>query len=171
VDGLAWCTANGADRKRLWSILGATVIASSHALFNDLNLPVEARRAALDQWYVRREAHLVDVASRIEVVERIEHQVESPKPFDSELAVFDICVICGDLGVGVELLCNFLRNLRKMNQVNIPRWVGAITDRMEAYQRLRLLDVFVSEEELSVKVREIDRVEVNDVDVAEAAED
>ena len=111
------------------------------------------------------------MASRIEVVERIEHQVESPKPFDSKLGVFDICVICSDLGVGVELLCNFLRNLRKMNQVNIPRRVGAITDRMEAYQRLRLLDVFVSEEELSVKVREINRVEVNDVDVAEAAED
>lgn len=41
----------------------------------------------------------------------------------------------------------------------------------EAYQSFRLLYVFVPEEELSVQIREVDRVEVNDVDVEEAAED
>lgn len=40
-----------------------------------------------------------------------------------------------------------------------------------AYQSFRLFDVFVSEEELSVEITQIDGVEVDNVDVAKAEED
>ena len=39
------------------------------------------------------------------------------------------------------------------------------------YESLGFLDVFVAEEELAVQIREVDRVEIHNVDLAEASED
>ena len=40
-----------------------------------------------------------------------------------------------------------------------------------AYQGFQFLDVFISEEELAVEVAQVDRVEVDDVDLSEANKD
>ena len=41
---------------------------------------------------------------------------------------------------------------------------------LETYDSFRLLDVFVSEEELAVEVAQVDGVEIDDVDLAEAGQ-
>lgn len=40
-----------------------------------------------------------------------------------------------------------------------------------SYQGFRFLDVFLSEKELSIEVREVDGIEIDDVDFREASED
>ena len=77
-------------------------LPESHLLDN-LNLPVESRCAALDQWDVSRQAHPVDMSPRIEIVERVEYQNEGFEPVDIKLRVFYVCVMCLDLDVGIEL--------------------------------------------------------------------
>ena len=42
---------------------------------------------------------------------------------------------------------------------------------MISHQSLRLLDMFLTKEELTVEVAEVNGVQINDVDLAEAGED
>ena len=75
-------------------------------------LSVETRRAALDQGYIRRQAHFVDMTSRLQVVKRIEYDCKSFEPANVELWVLDIGMVRFDLDVGVELSGGLLCNLR-----------------------------------------------------------
>lgn len=132
-----------------------------------MDLPVEARRPALYQRHVRRKAHLVDMPPRFQIIQGVEDEVELVEPRHSELCLLDVRMVGGDVGIGVEGLGDFLRDLGALSECahgNMPQVPGP-------YQSFRLLYVFVPEEELSVQVREIDGVEVDDVDVTEAAED
>lgn len=112
VNRLARCAANCAYGKRFRCLLGATIVARGHALLDNLNLPVEARRTALDQRYVCSKAHLVHVSPGFKVIQRVENEGKTAEPFDSELRVFDICMVGSDVGVRVKLLRDLLRNLR-----------------------------------------------------------
>ena len=75
-------------------------------------LSVETRRAALDQGYIRRQAHFVDMTSRLQVVKRIEYDRKAFEPANVELWVLDIGMVRFDLDVGVEFSGGLLRNLR-----------------------------------------------------------
>lgn len=132
-------------------------------LLDDLDLPVEARGAALDQRDIGGQTHAVDMAARIEVVERVEDDVEALEPCDIELRVLDVVVVCCDLGRRVEFAGGFLCDLRK-SALSLP--IARVS-----YLRLGLLDVLVAEQELPVQVAEVDSVEIHDVHVAEAHED
>jgi len=112
VNGLAWRAPNRADGKCLWSLLGAAVITGREALLDHLHLTIEASGTALDQRHTSREAHFVHMSSRLEIVEGVEDYLESSKPRHGELGVFYVRVMGDNLGVGIELLCRFLGDLR-----------------------------------------------------------
>ena len=95
-------TAYGADRESLWRFLGVAVVAFALAFDDDLYLSVEASGAALDQRDVGRQTHLVDMASRIDIVQRIEDELEAGKPINVELWIFDVGMMCLQLDVRIE---------------------------------------------------------------------
>ena len=93
VYGLTGCTPDCA----YWVTLGCNfcgaIVACSDSLLDDLYLAIEARRSTLDQRYVSRKAHFVNMAAGIEVIERIEDDGESFEPVNVELGVFDVGVV------------------------------------------------------------------------------
>jgi hypothetical protein len=113
-----------------------------------LDLAIEAGSATLDQGDVCGKAHTIDVTAGIEVVEGVENDDKLAEPVDIELGVLDVCVMCLDLDVWVEL------------------GSGLAGD-----QSFGLLDVGMAEEELAVEVGQIDCVEIDQVDLAEASAD
>jgi hypothetical protein len=132
VDGLRGRASDGADGERLGRVFGRAVVALGFALWlqlvsgygrefsecvshllDDLDLPVEARGAALDQRDIGGQTHLVHVPPRIEVIERIEDDVEGLEPRDIELRVLDVVVVGLDLDVGVEPARRLFRNLSR----------------------------------------------------------
>ena len=96
-------TSDCADGKRLRDFFRIAVVAFCPALLDNLDLAIEAHRTTLDQGHVGCEAHLVDVAAGIEVVEGIEDEREGLKPFDIELGIFDIGMLGGEGDRWVEL--------------------------------------------------------------------
>jgi hypothetical protein len=88
------------------------------------------------------------VAPRVHIIERVEDQVEPGEPLQIELFVFDIGMMGNQLDVGIELPSYLFRN-----------------------ERLWLLDVFLSEEKLTIQIAQVDGVKVDNVDFAEAGED
>jgi hypothetical protein len=130
VYGLRGRASDGADGERLGWVFGRAVVALGLALFvplvpgarqslyevvshllDDLDLPVEARGAALDKRNIGCQTHLVHVPPRIQIVERIEDDVECLEPRDVELRVLDVVVVGLDLDVGVEPARRLFRNL------------------------------------------------------------
>ncbi len=148
VNGLARCASDRTDRKRFGSLLWCAVVACCDALLDDLGLSVESRRATLNQWHVGCQTHFIDVAARFQIVQCVEDNLEITEPSDSKLFVLDICVVCGNIDIGVEPLGGFLGN-----------------------ECFGLFNVLLTEKKLAVQVREIDRVEIDNVDLAEAHED
>jgi hypothetical protein len=104
--------------------------------------------------------------SRVQIVQRIEDNGEGLEPCNIEYVVFDIGVIGFDVYIGVKSARRLLRNLVQPLATTQSHPFCTFT----TYQRLGLLDVFVAEEELPVQVAQIDRVEVDDVDLAKTCE-
>ena len=103
MDWLTRRASNGADGKGLWRLLWLAVVTLRQALANGLYLAVEARGAAFYQRHICGDAHLVDMATSIEVVERVEDNGKGLKPVDVELRVLDIGVVCFNRDTGIEL--------------------------------------------------------------------
>lgn len=103
--------------------------------------------------------------SRFEIVESIEHELEAAEPSDVELSVLDIRVVGNNLDVRVKSLGSLLRNLNMLPVRNCACTRGMCS---LSYQRFRLLDMLVSEEELAVEVAEVNGIKVDDVNFAEA---
>ena len=49
--------------------------------------------------------------ARIQIIKRVEDEVEALEPRDVELAILDVVVVCYDVNVGVELGSRLFRNL------------------------------------------------------------
>ena len=113
-----------------------------------LDLAVEAGSTTFDQWDVCGKAHAVDVTAGIEVVEGVEDDDKLAEPVDIELWILDVCVVCLDLDIWIEL------------------GSGLASD-----QSFGLLDVGMAKEELAVEVGQVNSVEINQVDLAEASTD
>jgi hypothetical protein len=88
------------------------------------------------------------MAPGLEVIERIEDDVEALEPGHVELGVLDVVVVRLDDDVGVELARGFLCD-----------------------QGLGLLDVLAAEQKLPVQVAQVNRVEVDNVDFAKPGQD
>ena len=69
-------TSNCADWKRFRHFFWIAVVAFCFAHLDNLDLAVEAHGATLNQGYVGGEAHLVDMATSIEVVKGVEDEAE-----------------------------------------------------------------------------------------------
>jgi hypothetical protein len=104
------------------------------------------------------------VPPRIEIVQRVEDDAECLEPRDIEARVLDVVVICFDLDFRVEFACRFFCNLSHVSACPATSPACPVT----AYQRLGLLDMLGAEQELPVQVAEVDRVQVDDVDLAKA---
>ena len=51
------------------------------------------------------------MASRLQIIQRIENNLKRLEPIDSKFRVFDICVVSFDLDAGVETLSRFFCDL------------------------------------------------------------
>jgi len=107
------------------------------------------------------------VAPRLQVVERIEHEVEAAEPLDAELGVFDVCMMGDNLNCAVELLGDLLGDLMTVQLATIP----VLRRETDPYQCLRFLDVLLTEQKLPIEIAEVDCIEVDDVDLPKAGKD
>ncbi len=92
--------------------VNAKPLLATH-LDDRLNLAVESRRTTLNQGHTCSQAHLVDMPSRIEVIEGIKDKCEALEPFCIELRIFDVGMVRFELDVRVEsggaLLCDLIK--------------------------------------------------------------
>ena len=121
VNRLAGSAANSADGEGLWRLLRGTVVASRDTLLDDLNLTIEPGCSALHQWYICRQTQLVHVSPRIQVIQRIEDDLEAAEPWNIELDIFDVGVVCDDLDVGIKRLRRVLGHLCDMLAYFVPK--------------------------------------------------
>ena len=166
MNRLARRASNGANGEALGCLFWCTIIACSHALLDNLNLPVETSGTALNQRDVSGQAHLVDMPSGIQVIQSVEDYCELLEPGNVELGVLDICMVSLQLHFGIELVRRVLCYLYPTCQRPY-----SISHACKTNQSLRFLDVLMSEQELSIEVAEVDRIEVYYVDFAKACED
>jgi len=79
------------------------------------------------------------------------------------LGFLDICVDRVYFDIGIEWRSRLSSDL--LNIVNC-----SIQGRLRTHQSFTLLDIFFSEQELPVKVREVDGIEVENCDVAKTSQ-
>jgi hypothetical protein len=131
-----------------------------------LNLAVESRGAALHQRNIRRKTHAVHMPARIQIIQRIEDEIERLEPCDIEPLILDIIMVRLDLDVRVEPARRLFRNLVASHISCCSSTWGFQT----THQRLRLLDMLVAEQKLAIQITQIDRVQVDNMDFAKARE-
>lgn len=83
-------------------------------LDDGLHLPIESCRTTLNQGNVGSQTHLIDMPSRIEVVEGIEDKSEALEPLNVKLRIFDVGMVRLELDVRVELCGALLCDLKKV---------------------------------------------------------
>ena len=197
MHGLIGGVAEGADGVGLGRGFGVALEARGALADVDGDLTEVARGAGLDEEYVGGEAKAIDVLARLEVVQTVQDHVEPPDEVDVELGVLDVAVVGDDLGAGAKLEHGFARHLvsgrKETGDVSDARETGGETassrdrtrDRgqMEVgtpancgeggaatHLRLGHADVSLAEEELTVQVGDVDGVEIDHLDVLEAAQ-
>lgn len=111
MDRLAGSTADCADGETLGHRFCVAVVAFGLSTFDDLDLTIVASRSTLNQRYICGKTHPVDMFTSIQIVERVEYNVETLEPLYIELRVLDVCVKCFEFDVGVELSSRLLRDL------------------------------------------------------------
>ena len=111
MNWLTRCASDCTNGKRFRHLFRIAVVAFSPALLDYLDLTIEAHCTALDQRDVGCEAHLVDVAAGVEIVQGIEDEVEGLEPLNVELGVFDVGVVSSEGDVGVEFGGGFFSDL------------------------------------------------------------
>lgn len=85
------------------------------------------------------------MSASIEIVQRIEYEVEALEPVNVEARVLDVCMVSFELDAWIEFAGGVLGNLNLSLANGHP-----IIIFVSPYQRLRLLNMFISEEELAI---------------------
>lgn len=80
-------------------------------LFDNLNLPIEPCSPTLDKRNISSQTHPIDMSPRIQIIEGVEHNVESLEPFDVKVQILDVCMVGLQLNVWIEFPSGFLRDL------------------------------------------------------------
>lgn len=106
-------------------------VSATHP-FNDLNLAVKPRRPTLNQGHARNETHVVHMASRGKVIERIEHDVERLEPVHVKPRIHDIRMVRFKLGARFEPMRNFLGDLEPPMSVRLCCFSVSVAMRMRA---------------------------------------
>ena len=147
------------------------------------DLPEVPGGAGLDQRDLGGEAQSVDVFPRLQVVQPVEDDVEGSNEVDVEGGVLDVAVVRDDAGVGAELEHRLPRHLGKGTGgsgpiVGTPRIVLETNLYARArsgswggtHLRLGHAHVSLAEQELAVEIADVDGVEVDHLDIFEAAQ-
>lgn len=108
---LARRTPNRANWIALRRFFRRAVIASSDALLNNLDLPIETGCTTFDQRNVCGKAHFIHMPPGIEIIKSVEDHCKASKPIDIELCIFYVAVMCLELNIGIELMCCILGHL------------------------------------------------------------
>lgn len=103
-----------------------------------------ASSAALDQGTVGCQAHAIDVAARLDVVQRVEHQVKAFKKRQVEGGPKDVGVVGTDIEAGIEAQHAFARHLG----FGLAHMVGL-------------------EQKLAIKIGDLNGVQVHNIHIAE----
>lgn len=127
MDRLARCAADSTDGKRFGDFFRITIVAFcfvlliisqsvrvSHYrahLLDHLHLTIESSCSALNQRHVGCQTHPIHIAPRVQIIQRIEHNVEAREPVDVELAILDVGMICFQLRARLKLVRHFFCNL------------------------------------------------------------
>lgn len=80
-------------------------------LLDNLHLSVEPCCSALNQRHIGSQAHSINMSPGVEVVKRIENDIEGRKPVHIELSVLDVCMVRFQLCTRLKLMSHFLGNL------------------------------------------------------------
>lgn len=119
----------------------------------------------------------------IKIIQGVEDNVKRREPVDIELAILDVRMIGLNLGVRLELMRNLFGYLfsppimsdylrRKLYEgVRTTREDHRKGARWSTHQSFGLLNVFVAEKELSVQIAQIDRIQIDDMDLPEAGQE
>ena len=128
--------ANRTDRVDHALGLREALVARRFSFPDAEDLPQESSGTSLDERFVRRQTHPIDMSSGIDVIQSIYDRIEASKPVDLEQGVSDdVAVDRFDLYIRVKSLDGFSSN----NSFALP-------------------DVLLSEEELSIQVGDVDRI-------------
>lgn len=104
---------------------------------------------------------------RLQVVQRVEDDIEFLKPVNVELRVLDVRMVRFELDVGIESSGGVLCDLRRIGISKCG--TDAVRISSLAHQRLRLLNMLVAKEKLTVQITEVDCIQIDDVNLAEAS--
>lgn len=111
VNRLARRASDGADGEGFGRLLGRAVVACRHALFDDLNLAVEASCSAFNQGHICGEAHFIDMSSRLQIIQCIEYNAKLSKPCNGKVVIFNVGMMGDDFDIWIELFGSFLCDL------------------------------------------------------------
>ncbi len=129
-------TAYGADRIRFGCLLWIAVVAfrlalstSDHLhlhhkpanlpyLLDDLHLTIEPRRPALNQGYPSRKTHFIHMPPCLEIIQRVEDEIEVAEPLQREVRILDIRMMRFEFDMRVEMTSRLLRDLRFISVVS-----------------------------------------------------
>lgn len=76
--------------------------SSEYYFLDDLNLSIETSRSTFYQRHVSRKAHFVDMSPGVQIIQRIEDNIETLKKVEVEVGVLDVCVMRFELYVRIE---------------------------------------------------------------------
>ena len=118
--------------------LGEALLARRFSFPDTEHLPQKSGSARLDERFIRRQTHPIDMSSGIDVIQSIYDRIEASKPVDLEQGVGD--------DVAVDRFYFYIR-------------VKSL-DGFSSNNSFALPDVFFSEEELAVQVGNIYSVQI-----------
>ena len=96
--------SDGADWEAFWCLFLVTVVAFGGVLADRLDLAFEARCPTFYEKHIRQQTHAIDVTSGIQVIERVEDEVEGLEPSDVKVRLANVCMMSFYRDAGVEAL-------------------------------------------------------------------
>lgn len=155
MNGRRGCASNRANRIRFRGLPLRAIKTLRSALPMEGHLSIVPGGAGLDEGHVGRDAHGVHVTTRVQVVERVHHDIKLPKPSDIVLWFLDVGVMRGNVDIGVKVEGRLFGHL-----VSCKFLASMEGEAKGVYLRLGLVDMLLLEKKLSVQVAQIDRIQV-----------
>lgn len=94
MNGLARRASDCANWEALGNWFMGAVVALGCSLFDNLYLTIKACGSALDKRNISCETHFVNMPSCIQIIQRIENNIESFEPLDVKIVILDVRMVC-----------------------------------------------------------------------------
>lgn len=104
-------TSDGTYGVALGCFLSCTIVACRLPLLDNLNLTIETSRSTFDERNIGSQTHLINMPSRIQVIQSVEDHCEALEPVHIELRILDVRMMRLQLYFRVELMRRILSNL------------------------------------------------------------